>query len=319
MQTSTLPTADKTLVRAEHLSKTYPGRNAVHAVYDVSLRLIGGTVVAFLGPNGAGKSTCVKMLAGLIQPDAGTVEIAGRDVQRSPGVRREIGVLLEGSRNLYWRMTPLENLIYFAGLRGVGASEARGRARALLERLRLADKQNALVQSLSRGMQQRVAIATALVHEPRVLLLDEPTLGLDLDSTEDIKGIIRALAAEGRAVLITTHQFDVAEALADQIAVINHGRLVADARIDEFIARFSGQVYVIEVAEDIPSPLAAQFAALGAVVEGRRVSLPGSFGDTLPLLSLLQEYRILRVERERVTLSGAYLRLLEGGDDAALA
>jgi ABC-type multidrug transport system, ATPase component len=166
------------ILEARNLQKSYTEKGrGVTAVKDVSLQIMAGEVLAFLGPNGAGKTTTIKMIAGLIQPDAGWVRIADRDPHKNPESLRLLGAVLEGNRNVYWRLTPAENLEYFGVLRGMSQRAARLRTRELLERFNLMDKQRSLVQSLSRGMQQKLAIAVAMMHQPPLLLLDEPYSG----------------------------------------------------------------------------------------------------------------------------------------------
>lgn len=208
-------------LEVENLRKTYRyGAALVEAVRSVSLTLTAGEVLAFLGPNGAGKTTTIKMIAGLIRPDAGRVRIAGLDPHRNPQALRLLGAVLEGNRNLYWRLTPEENLEYFGVLKGLSCREARWRGRVLLERFELTSKRRTTVQTLSRGMQQKLALAVALVQQPKLLLLDEPTLGLDVEATQNVKALVKAIASEGCAILLTTHQLDIAEELSDRVAII---------------------------------------------------------------------------------------------------
>ena len=165
------------VLEVEQLQKTYQSAGkTVEAVRNVSFNIESGEVLAFLGANGAGKTTTIKMIAGLILPDRGQVKIAGRDPHRQAIARKAVGAVLEGNRNVYWRLNPEENLEYFGVLRGLSGYVARQRAKDLLERFELVPKRNTIVQNLSRGMQQKLAIAVALIHEPQLLLLDEPTL-----------------------------------------------------------------------------------------------------------------------------------------------
>lgn len=170
-----------------NLQKTYQQRGKrIEALRGVSFNINAGEVLAFLGPNGAGKTTSIKMIAGLIQPDSGSVRIAGCDPQRNPQALRSLGAVLEGSRNLYWRLTPQENLEYFGVLRGSSPKATHQQAMRLLERFGLMHKRRTPVKALSRGMQQKLAIAVALVHKPQLLLLDEPTLGLDVEASQNV-------------------------------------------------------------------------------------------------------------------------------------
>ncbi|MEL7511116.1 MAG: ABC transporter ATP-binding protein, partial [Cyanobacteria bacterium J06554_3] len=200
------PKLDAALALAsEGLRKSYGRRKRrFEAVRDVSLHIAAGEVLAFLGPNGAGKTTTIKMIAGLIRPDAGWVRIAGLDPHRQPDALQGVGAVLEGNRNLYWRLTPLENLEYFGVLRKMPRKAARERGLELLEAFDLLDKRKDPVQKLSRGMQQKIAIAVALIHKPQLLLLDEPTLGLDVEAGETVKQLVRQVAASGCAILLTT-------------------------------------------------------------------------------------------------------------------
>ncbi|WP_293181561.1 ABC transporter ATP-binding protein [Oceanithermus sp.] len=295
----------------ENLQKTFHSRGrSTRAVQGVSLRVGPGEVLAFLGPNGAGKTTTIKMIAGLVRPDAGTVRVAGRDPHRDPWALREVGAVLEGNRNVYWRLTPLENLEYFGVLRGLSAAEARRRGRALLERFDLTDKQNALTQQLSRGMQQKLAIAVSLVHEPSLLLLDEPTLGLDVEAAETVKRMVRELAAGGQAIVLTTHHLDVAQQLSHRVAIIREGRIVAEDHTDALLARFSGEQYEIEVAGEIDAARRERLRALGAEpLEGRVVYL-GAPEGLWGVLEALRPLPILRVEKDRADLTEVFLKLI---------
>lgn len=146
-----------------------------------------------------------------------------------------MGAVLEGSRNLYWRLSPLENLIYFGTLRGLTPKEARGRGLRLLERVGLGDKAHQTVGTLSRGQQQRAALAAALVHDPPVLFLDEPTLEVDLEAQEAIRSWLLQLKAEGKAILLTTHQLDLAQALADGVVILLEGEVALEGRTQEVL------------------------------------------------------------------------------------
>ena len=158
-------------LEAYNLRKTYrQGSQRFEAVRGVSLTIAAGEVLAFLGSNGAGKTTTIKMMAGLIKPDAGWVRIAGSDPHRNPAALQRLGAVLEGNRNLYWRLTPEENLEYFGVLKGLSRRAARKSGIELLERFGLLEKRRTPVQKLSRGMQQKLAIAVALVHQPQLLL-----------------------------------------------------------------------------------------------------------------------------------------------------
>ncbi len=305
------------VLRAENLHKTFRSRGrAVQAVSGVSLRVEMGEVLAFLGPNGAGKTTTIKMVAGLVRPDRGLVRIEERDPHRDPWTLRRLGAVLEGNRNVYWRLTPLENLEYFGVLRGLTAGAARRRGELLLRRFDLDHKKNVLTQQLSRGMQQKLAIAVSLVHEPALLLLDEPTLGLDVEAAETVKQIVRELAAEGQAIVLTTHHLDVAQQLSERVAIIREGRIVAKDRTKTLLARFSGEQYEIEVAAELDEPRRRRLAGLGAEVTDGHVVYVGDPEGLWQVLEVLRPLPILRVEKDRADLTEVFLKLVREEADA---
>lgn len=306
------------VLEAHHLQKTYrQGSKEVRAVVDVSLTLAAGEILAFLGPNGAGKTTTIKLIAGLIQPDAGTVRILGRDPHTDPGALAQVGAVLEGNRNLYWRMTPLQNLEYFGVLRGLPPRTARQRGLELLETFGLWEKRDVAVQTLSRGMQQKVAIAVALLHQPALLLLDEPTLGLDVEAAQAVKSLIRQIAASGRAILLTTHQLDIAEALSDQVAVIRQGVIIAQAPTREFIRNFAGAVstYRIELEQGLDPWRFEQLARQGVEILGsHRVRFSGPPEMLYQVLEILKPLPLLSLKREEADLTHIFLELLKRGE-----
>jgi ABC-2 type transport system ATP-binding protein len=298
------------ILEAHHLQKTYryEGKATV-AVRDVSLEIAAGEVLAFLGPNGAGKTTTIKMIAGLILPDAGWVKIAGRDPHQDARALRSLGAVLEGNRNLYWRLTAEENLEYFGVLRGLSARIARQRGRHLLERFHLMEKRRTVVQNLSRGMQQKLAIAVALLHKPQLLLLDEPTLGLDVEATESVKGLVREIASEGCALLLTTHQLHIAEELSDRVAIIQNGAIVAEEPTNELIRQFSGSTFVVELEDELDDDRANKLASLGVAVTDKIVRVPDT--ETLyPVLDILRPLPLLRVEKDQANLTEVFLKLV---------
>ncbi|XGV99484.1 MAG: ABC transporter ATP-binding protein [Leptolyngbya sp. BL-A-14] len=298
------------LLEVRHLHKSYRAQGkTTQAVQDVSLQIDANQVLAFLGPNGAGKTTTIKMIAGLVLPDRGTVSIAGRDPHRDAQALRSVGAVLEGSRNLYWRLTPAENLEYFGVLRGLSQRVARQRSRVLLDRFELSHKSTTRVQKLSRGMQQKVAIAVALIHEPPLLLLDEPTLGLDVEATQTVKRLVREIASEGRAILLTTHQLDIAEELSDRVAIINQGSIVTEQATEALIQQFSRAVYRVELPE-LPDDRRMKLSNLGVLVEGATIHISD---PTLlyPALAILDPLPIARLETERATLTDIFLKLTQ--------
>lgn len=244
-------TASAPAFELAQLSKTfYPlipwhRHRAVTAVREMELEVPRGIVFSLLGPNGAGKTTIIKLIAGLVLPTKGRVRFFDPQGKRLPR-RPRIGAVLEGSRNVYWRLSPMENLFYFGQLKGIPRPQLRRQAKELLSMFDLADKASRSVQTLSRGMQQKVAIAVALLGDPDLLLLDEPTLGLDVESARLIKERLRHLVeAKGKTIVLTTHQMELAASVADRVGIMQEGRLIAEDRLANLIGFFRKQDYEI--------------------------------------------------------------------------
>jgi ABC-2 type transport system ATP-binding protein len=302
-------------LEVDNLRKTFRyGAALVEAVRSVSLNLATGEVLAFLGPNGAGKTTTIKMIAGLIKPDAGRVRIAGVDPHQNPQALKLLGAVLEGNRNLYWRLTPQENLEYFGVLKGLSYREARRRSKVLLERFDLLSKRRSAVQTLSRGMQQKLAIAVALVHQPKLLLLDEPTLGLDVEATQTVKVLVKAIASEGCAILLTTHQLDIAEELSDRVAIIQKGEIVAASSTRDLIRQFSGTAYAIDVEGELDSVRVRALQAVGAEVQAGRVIYMGNPEGLYQVLEVLKPLPLMQVKKDSSDLTAIFLKLVQSTD-----
>jgi ABC-2 type transport system ATP-binding protein len=214
--------------------KAYPTRgrrDSPPAVGGVTMQVAGGEIVALLGRNGAGKSTLVKMMCTLVTPTSGSISIAGHDVVRDDdAARRQLGVVLGGERSLYWKLTGRQNLRFFASLRGLRGRAARAAVTEALERVDLADRADDYAENYSTGMRQRLIIARALLGNPRAIIMDEPTSGLDPHATASLQDLITSLRGAGHGILITTHHIEEAEAVADRVAIIDQGRLIAEDR-----------------------------------------------------------------------------------------
>ena len=306
---------------SKDLRKSYGrGKKRFEAVRGVSLSIEPGEVLAFLGPNGAGKTTTIKMIAGLIRPDAGWVEIAGKNPHQEPQALKGVGAVLEGNRNLYWRLTPMENLEYFGVLRQMPRRVVKQRGAQLLEAFGLIDKRNEAVQKLSRGMQQKIAIAVALVHKPSLLLLDEPTLGLDVEAGETVKQLVRQVAAEGCAILLTTHQLNVAEELSDRVAVIRAGQIVAEKPTATLIREFSNSAaYEIELEGTLSEAQKAAIESFGATVSNNaqriRYTADQAATNIYKLLSLIAPLPLIEVRQDKADLTDIFLKLTRSGDE----
>jgi ABC-2 type transport system ATP-binding protein len=198
------------------------------AVDGVDLRIQRGEIFGLLGPNGAGKSTTIRMLCTLLEPTSGTARVNGFDVvAQANDVRRSLGTVLAGERSIYWKLTGRENLEYFAALYHIPQAIAKKRVDELIDRMELKDRANELVEKYSTGMRQRVAIAKALLARPPILLLDEPTLGLDPQAARNLRELIAQLKQEGHTILLTTHYMEEADQLSDRIGIIDTGKVIA--------------------------------------------------------------------------------------------
>ena len=211
------------------LSKSFD-RPAVDAL---SLTIYGGEFYALVGPNGAGKTTTLRMVVGLLRPDAGSIVIGGIDTLARPEDAKQITAWLSDEPMIYDKLTPFEYLEFVAGLWGIDARQAETRARELIGWLGLAPHAHERCEGFSKGMRQKVALAGALVHDPKHIILDEPLTGLDAGSARLVKNVLRERVAAGGTVIMTTHILEVAERMADRIGVIASGRLIAEGTLDE--------------------------------------------------------------------------------------
>jgi len=199
------------------------------ALDKVNIKIRPGELFGLLGPNGSGKTTTIKCLSTILIPDEGTAIVNGFDIQKETSmVRASLGMVVGGERTLYWKLTARDNLMYFASLYKMHRRHAKKRIEELLETMQLSDRADERLEDYSTGMRQKVAIARALLHDPPILLLDEPTLGLDPNFARQIRNQIRELSEkQGKTVLLTTHYMDEADQLCDRVAFINNGKIVA--------------------------------------------------------------------------------------------
>lgn len=295
----------------------------VLAVEDVSFEVGAGELFGLLGPNGAGKTTTVKMLTTLLLPTRGGARIMGLDVvKNATEVQKRIGFIFGGERGLYWRLSGIDNLRYFGSLYHVDPDVSKKRIPYLLELVGLKDRGNERVEGYSRGMKQRLHVARTLLHDPQVLFLDEPTIGLDPVGAREFRAVIKNLQSENKTILLTTHYMFEADALCQRIAVIDHGNLVA-LDTPEALKRFVSDLSVVEVeVYGIPDELVQKIKAQPYVdsvhIENREQkqllqvqSLRGA--EAVPdLVALLNGLRVGRVIVREPTLEDAYVRLVGG-------
>lgn len=293
------------------------------AVDDISFHIEQGELFGLLGPNGAGKTTTVKMLTTMLIPTAGHISILGLDVVRDARkLRRRIGFIYGGERGLYWRLSGIDNLRYFGSLYHLDPHVSRKRIPELMEMVGLSERGEEKVEGYSRGMKQRLHVARALLHDPEVLFLDEPTLGLDPVGARDLRTIIRNLQDENKTILLTTHYMFEADALCQRIAVINKGKIIAEgspAQLKSVVHDLS----VIEVeifgSVDDRLPTLRGLPMVDALsIENREqkqvllVQSPAGADSVSAILKSLDGVRVGKVAVREPTLEDAYIRLIEG-------
>ncbi|MGW2254926.1 ABC transporter ATP-binding protein [Kitasatospora sp. NPDC001660] len=254
------------MVEVEHVSRRFRtgGNRWTDALTDVSLSVAAGEVVGLLGPNGAGKTTLSRILTTLLLPCEGRARVAGYDVVRDAAAARErIGLVLGGERGLYGRLTARQNLRYWAALRGVSGREGRRRADELLERLGLSARADERVQTYSRGMVQRLHLARAMISSPPLLIMDEPTSGMDPHAAQGFRALVAELRAGGTTIMLATHDMQEAQELCSRVAMIDRGRIL---RLDTTRALLAdvGVSRVVTAVGAGPAAVAAVAAIAGA-------------------------------------------------------
>jgi ABC-2 type transport system ATP-binding protein len=293
----------------------------VEAVKGISFAVEEGELFGLLGPNGAGKTTTIKMLITLLIPTSGSARVLGYDVvKEAQQVRRRVGYVFGGERGLYERLSALDNLRYFAELYGVPARDQKRRIAELLELVGLAGREKERVEGYSRGMKQRLHVARGLLHDPRVLFLDEPTIGLDPLGARELRTLIAGLTQEGKTILLTTHYMFEADQLCDRIAVIAQGEIIAEgtpAHLKGHVADLTVvEIETFGVKEDAIERIRRLPGVTNVAVEEREqaqvlhVSSPGGLELTSELLRQLDGTSVGRVAAREPTLEDAYVALV---------
>lgn len=319
------------MVRVESLAKTYQGRRGsppVKAVDGVSFQVPPGQLLGLLGPNGAGKTTTVKMMCGLIRPDAGQILINGTDmVRRRNQALAHVSAVLEGNRNIYWRLSCRENLEFFAGLKGRSPRDVRSEIDYYLELFKLTEKVNTEARQLSRGMQQKLAIAVALISQSEVLLLDEPTLGLDVQASFEIRELLKRMVEEqGRTIILTTHDMNVVQDTCKRVIIINQGRIVSDDSVHNLLDLFKVKVYRIvidgkltpgqrEALENLPEVLLEEENPHETVISVRLEESQVLY-QVFGILGA-ENTVIHSIDQEQNNFERVFLEILERGDQSA--
>ncbi len=296
------------------------------AVDSIDLMVGKGMVFGMLGPNGAGKTTTIKMISTLLVPTAGRATVAGYDVSRAEQeVRKRIGVLLGGDRGLYGKIPAVDNLRFFAALYGVPADLTEERVQRLLDMTGLTGRQQERVEGFSRGMKQRLHLAKALIHDPEIVILDEPTIGLDPDAAVQLRAVVRSLVPE-KTVLLTTHYLAEADELCDRIAIIDQGRIIAEDT-PAGIKRLVGSGSVLDIlVRGHPRETTVDAIRLSSHSDSvslvpldrdgvSRIEIAGDCAwiseRVVPIL-IADGYPVLEVRRREVSLEEAFLTLTNG-------
>lgn len=290
-------------------------RYGAHVAVDrLSLRAISGQILGFLGPNGAGKTSTIRMIMSIIYPDSGEIRVLGKN--RAIEIKDRIGYLPE-ERGLYRRMSVEQTLRYFGKLKGMSSAVLRTRIPECLERVDLLKWRRNRVEALSKGMSQKLQFLATILHQPELVILDEPFSGLDPLNVEMLKELMVELRNEGKTVLFSTHQMDLAERLCDRLVLINRGRKLLEGALEDFQARFASRTLLIEGEGDF-SPLGRVPGAYLAESTPTRARLELTDGvDVNTVLRMaLNTARVQRVETHRPTLHEIFVQLV-GADQAA--
>lgn len=311
--------SEQVSIELDNISKVYrgPKKTTITAVENLSLSIGGSQVFGVLGANGAGKTTTIKMMCGLVIPTTGEIHLNGYNVrkQRSQAAR-QIGAVLEGTRNVYWRLTAWENLMYFGRLKGFRGRKLAERGKYLLHELELWDRRDQPLRYFSRGMQQKVAVAAALIADPPIVLLDEPTLGLDIQAALTVKSWIARLAREeGKTVILTTHQLDLAQDLCERVAIMYKGQILANRPLNELLYLFEKNRYQIKVRGELSSRQQERLSNWNVVYEDGETQLDGVLANQEELhemLTYLNEWKlpILAVNQQEPDLENVFVQII---------
>lgn len=299
------------MLSIEYVTKRYEGHTAVD---DLSLKIEPGVIYGLLGPNGAGKTTTIRMTMGIIQPDEGKIEILGEPFSES--LKEKIGYLPE-ERGLYRKMKVLEHLVFLAELKGLSKKTAAERAKHWLERVDLGDWEDKPVEALSKGMQQKIQFISTIIHEPQMVILDEPFAGLDPINTQLLKEVIVEMKDEGRTVILSTHLMDQVEKLCEKICLINKGRKVLEGGIQDIKMRFSKNVVAMRFTGDASALEAhSDVEKVTEFGQGLSVTLTEGADPASMLRHALDKGRVDRFEVGEMSLHDIFIAQVraKGGD-----
>ena len=301
------------MIRVKDLQKSY---GSLRAVDGISFEVPEGQMLGFLGPNGAGKTTTLSMISGLLKPDRGQVSIGEIDVWHSPKEAKRILGLVPQDLALYEELTARENLMFWGSLFHLPRSELKANIEVWLERVGLKDRAKEAVSKFSGGMKRRLNLAIGLVHNPKVVLLDEPTVGIDPQARKNILDIIREIVKEGSTILFTTHHLEEAEALCDRIAIIDHGKILETGSVEE-LAKVVGDGDIVSINGSFTA------VQLKTILENESVNILNAAEHTatmslshggLNIAALLQKFseagiEITDISMQKPSLESVFLKL----------
>jgi ABC-2 type transport system ATP-binding protein len=317
----------ESIIQAENLTRKFvsKGNEEKIAVNNISFEIQEGTIYGLLGPNGAGKSTTIKMLTTTLLPSSGKLSILGYDIYKEEKhIRPKIGLLYGGESGLYWQLSGRDNLRFFGSLYKINKDTLEKRIDYWLDRVGLGESKDILVKKYSKGMKQRLHIARTLLHDPEILFMDEPTLGLDPQGTIDLREIIMEQKNKGKTILLTTHDMEEAEELCDIISFIMDGKIIKQGTFEELQNSFQENYkYEIElkytpqsIVDDLKE-LDMEWDGIDALENGNtviRFNIPkNSYGESIlkEIVSMLAPYAICNLNRKKMDLRSMYLSIVK--------
>lgn len=295
-----------TAIKLENVIKSFrDGRKTRTVLKGLNLNIEKGQALAILGPNGAGKSTLLRCISNLLEVDSGSVQLG--ELKSKP----TIGVLLEGNRSFYWRLSVMENIEYFAVLQGMSLAKIREKSAYLLDKFDLSDVRDRAAQKLSKGMQQRLALIITLINDPDIIILDEPTLGLDQNNIESLKEIVGKLVKGGSTLILTTHQIDIAEEMVGNIAILSDGIIREHITQAEFKKLYADMSYTLSFVEKIDDEVFEAIKEKYNVYESEGEYKCYCTEEQLAeLIFELKTYKLEYVHQESFSLTQAYKRAI---------
>ena len=297
------------------------GKTEVKAVEDVSFYVKQGEVLGLLGPNGAGKTTTIKCILGLMRPDSGDISVLGENVKTHyPQILKNMSAVLEGSRNLYWRLTVWENILFFSGLHGVTSNEDKMHFRHLIDLFSLQDKKHVEVRKLSQGMKQKTSVVCALARRTPLVFLDEPTLGLDVETALELRTVLKQLASEeNRTIIVSSHNMDVIQDICQRVIILSSGRIITDDYVSHLVNLFKTKAYRIILREAAPTgleeALSSRFTGVSVTEDGTNARVTVNLiedNDIYILMNIMRSAGVTidEISHEETDLEKAYLELV---------